>query len=235
MAKLNIVHIIFIMRVGGAENMLADLVNEQVKTANVSLIVVNRRIDQVLIDRLSPKVKVYYAERSEKSRNPFDLLKIWLWLFKLKADVIHCHQHNLINFLPFWKNKMVVTVHTIGVQVKNLNKYKKVFAISDAVKNDLFKRGRIQSTVIYNGIETPNIKPKMLNEINCSPIFKIVQVSRLRHEVKGQHLAIEAIHILRNIHHLDVELYLVGTGPSLQYLKKLTQKYNLETVLFFLG
>lgn len=235
MAKINIVHVIFVMQVGGAENMLADLVNEQVKTANVSIIVVNKKIDQVLINRLSPNVNVYYADRTEKSRNPFVLLKIWFWLLKLNADVIHCHQHNLINFFPFWKHKMVVTIHTVGVQVNNLKKYKKVFAISDAVKNDLLKRGGIQSTVIYNGIETPNIKPKQINYINASPTFKIVQVSRLRHEVKGQHLAIEAINIIRNILHQDVQISFIGTGPSLPYLEELTKKYNLEDCVFFLG
>lgn len=235
MAKINIVHVIFVMRVGGAENMLADLVNEQVKTANVSIIIVNRKIDQVLIDRLSPDVNVYFAERDEKSKNPLVLCKIWYWLYKLKADVIHCHQHNLINYLPFWKNRMVVTIHTVGVEVKNLKKYKKVFAISDAVKNDLYKRGGIKSTVIYNGIKTPNIKPKELSDANNETAFKIVQVSRLRHEVKGQHLAIEAIHTIKNVLHQNVELYFIGTGPSLQYLKELTKEYNLEHCIFFLG
>lgn len=235
MTKINIVHVIFVMRVGGAENMLTDLVNEQVKTANVSIIVVNSKIDQILIDRLSPAVKVYYAERNEQSRNPFVLFKIWFWLFNLKADVIHCHQHNLINYLPFWKNKMVVTIHTVGVEVKNLRKYKKVYAISDAVRNDLLKRGGINATVVYNGIETPNIKPKQLNTVNSAASFKIVQVSRLIHEVKGQHLAIEAIHKLRTTLNLDVQLYFIGRGPSLQYLSELTKEYNLENSVFFLG
>jgi glycosyltransferase involved in cell wall biosynthesis len=235
MAKINIVHVIFMMKVGGAENMLADLVNEQAKKANVYIIIVNSQFDRALMDRILPNVTIFNVGREVGSRNPFVLLKIWLWLFRHKVDVIHCHQHNLVNMLPFWKNKSVVTIHSLGVQVQNLKKYKKVFSISDAVMNDLLRRGGIQSTVIYNGVKAPIIRQKDLNGFNTSPSFRIVQVSRLIHEVKGQHLAIEAIHKLKNLGYQNVQLYFIGTGPSLSFLKKLITKYDLEQNIFFLG
>lgn len=235
MSKINIVHIIFLMKVGGAENMLADLVNEQVNKANVTIIIVNDQFDKMLLERISPKVKVYYAGRKEGSRNPFIFLKIWHWVLRHKADVIHCHQHNLVNFLPFWKHKTVITIHTVGVRTENLKKYKKVFSISAAVMQDLLTRGGLNSTLIYNGIQTTFIKTKTSQDYNASPLFKIVQVSRLRHEIKGQHLAIEAIHKLRELTNYNIQLYLIGTGPSLQFLKELIKKYKLEECVIFLG
>jgi glycosyltransferase involved in cell wall biosynthesis len=232
---VNVIHLIFLMENGGAENMLVDLVNEQVNHANVSIIVVNNQYNKLLISRISPKVQIVYLERKKGSLNPFVLFRIWNLLFKLKADVIHCHQQNLIQLLPFWRKKAVVTIHDVGVETKYLHKYKKVFAISSAVRQDLICRANIYSTVVLNGIQIANIKYKDTNKLTERLSYKIIQISRLLHEKKGQHLAIEAIHKLNKKEFSNIQLYFIGKGPSLNYLKDLVKLYNLEENIFFLG
>ncbi|HEY9362104.1 MAG TPA: glycosyltransferase [Chitinophagaceae bacterium] len=230
-----IVHLIFTMEVGGAENLLVDIANEQAKYADVLIIIVNNKLDGSITKRISKKVRVLCAERREGSWDLGAILKIWKWLISYHPDVIHCHQHNLINLLPFWRKRAVITVHESGVPTGNLKKYRTVFAISAAVRQAILNRGAIQSSVIHNGIAINHIRRKIISYYNGSRFYKIVQVSRLYHEIKGQRLAIEAIHNLHENGYTNIQLYFIGDGPSLEYLKKLTLELHLEKNIFFLG
>jgi glycosyltransferase involved in cell wall biosynthesis len=153
----------------------------------------------------------------------------------LKPEIIHCHQHKLIRFLPFWRKKTVMTVHDVGIPTINLKKYKKIFAISAAVQQDLLKRGQIHSCIVRNGIVVEDIRCKRAYLFNYDKSYKIVQISRLYHEKKGQHIAIQALGKLHEAGYSNLNLYFIGNGPSLEYLKKLAKELHLEQNIFFLG
>lgn len=229
---MKIVHIIFDLNTGGAETMLVDIINEQVKTVSVTLIVVNNQINEKLLDQIDKKVKLILIGRKERSRNPIPIIKLNWHLLKLNPYVIHCHNESVVRIIIF-RNKCVLTVHDVNIATKNFKFYIKLFAISKSVKKDIEQRSGIKPIVVYNGIRIDAIKQKENYDFN---IFKIVQVSRLDHEKKGQHILLEALNTLvykKEITNICVDF--IGEGNSLAYLKKLVEGYNLNEFVNFLG
>jgi glycosyltransferase involved in cell wall biosynthesis len=56
------------------------------------------------------------------------------------------------------------------------------------------------------------------------------------HDIKGQDIAIQAMRILVHEHGLvNCKLHLIGEGPSLPYLRQLTQDLNLSAYVHFAG
>jgi glycosyltransferase involved in cell wall biosynthesis len=121
----------------------------------------------------------------------------------------------------------------MGIPTLYLNKYIKLFAISKAVKSDILERSNIISEVIYNGIHNDIIQVR--EKQTFVRIFKIVQIGRLDHAIKGQHLVIEAIHTLKTQGLNNIQFDLIGTGNSELFLNELVIKYELEKQINFLG
>ena len=48
-----IVHLIFSLEVGGAENLLVDIANEQAKSHHVSIIIVNSKFNAAIAGRIN--------------------------------------------------------------------------------------------------------------------------------------------------------------------------------------
>lgn len=73
--------------------------------------------------------------------------------------------------------------------IRLLKKYDKLIAISDFVKKDLNDAGFGNVETIYNSIDVEAISSKANYQYdNKNQSFQIVQVARLEHEIKGQHL-----------------------------------------------
>src|SRR6478735_3402034 len=227
-STMRVCHISFSFLIGGIENMVVDILNEQSKTIDTHIVIVNNTYNQEIIDRISANVHVHFINRPQGNPNPFYIFKLWYLLLKLRVQVIHCHSPKLIMFLLPFKNKCIYTVHNIGISLKNLNRYKKLFAISHAVKEDLSKRGNLKSQLVYNGIHFDRFEKRSDYNLQHGEVFKIVQVSRLLHEQKGQDILIKALEELRLQNHLPkVELHIIGDGPSENYLSDLIAKHNL--------
>jgi glycosyltransferase involved in cell wall biosynthesis len=229
---MKIAHIIFDLNTGGAETMLVDIINEQVKTEQVALIIINDEINNRLLHQIDKQVNVIFIGRKEKSRNPIPLFILNWHLLQINADLIHCHHLSVIKII-FYKKNVVITIHTTGVPVEYLGKYKKVFAISNTVKKDIEVRCKVKPILVYNGIRLDEILKK---EDYTYKTFKIVQVSRLDHEIKGQHILLEALKILvyeKEIKNICVDF--IGEGKSFEYLKKLVEEYKIKEYVNFLG
>ncbi|GHV11252.1 hypothetical protein AGMMS49938_01590 [Fibrobacterales bacterium] len=65
--------------------------------------------------------------------------------------------------------------------------------------------------------------------------LKIVQVARLDHLGKGQHIAIQALSLLIGKGIKNISLNFIGEDPSLEYLKKITAELSLNQYVNFLG
>jgi hypothetical protein len=91
---MKIVHIIFALQTGGSETMLVDIVNEQVLKVDVNLVIINDSYNKELVQQIDNKVKVYFINRKEGSRNPFSVIKLNALLYYLNADIIHCHNQS---------------------------------------------------------------------------------------------------------------------------------------------
>jgi glycosyltransferase involved in cell wall biosynthesis len=228
---MKILHLIFAMQTGGAETMLVDIVNEQVKNNDLTIIVLNNQINKNLLATIDKKVKIILLRRNEQSRNLWYVLKLNWFLLINKPLITHCHNNAAIRIILF-RRKTLLTVHGLNVDTSYLNKYSKVFAISEAVKTDIEKRCSVKPIVIYNGINLSQILQKKNYEFSE---FKIVQVGRLNHEIKGQHILIHALKILLERDHLNMTLDFIGEGTSELYLKQLVKELNIEDKVNFLG
>jgi len=229
---MKITHVIFAMNIGGAEVMLVDLLNQQVKKQSVSLIVINSSICFSLLDKIDNQVKIVLIGRKEKSRSLLPIIKLNWYLLRIMPDIIHCHNHAVIKMIVL-KNNAVLTVHDVNVPTNNFKDYKKIFAISNAVKNNIEKRSSINPILVYNGIKVESINIKEDYTFN---IFRIIQVSRLDHNKKGQHILLKALKILvydRKIKNIKVDF--IGEGESLFFLKDLVLEYQLQNYVNFKG
>ncbi|WP_017259464.1 glycosyltransferase [Pedobacter arcticus] len=233
---MKVCHISFSFLIGGIENMLVDILEEQSQHIETTLIVINKNYDEKILNRISNRVKIILIDRPEGSKNPYYLAKLWLTLFRINPAVIHCHTPNIIDILSPFKSKCIYTSHTTGVPVENLHKYKRLFSISIAVQDDLMVRGGLTSEMIYNGIDFSLFKTKKNYTTQPDEQFKLVQVSRLLHEQKGQDISLEAISVLvNNLGVKNVHLDIIGDGPSEEYLKNLCENLKLQPYVSFLG
>jgi glycosyltransferase involved in cell wall biosynthesis len=232
---MKILHVIFCFPHDGAETMLVDIMNEQSKTDHVELIIINDLYNRDLIQTIDKKVKIHYLNRVPGSINPIKIIEFNFRVFKIQPDVIHFHDHNGIRFALYrGKALTFLTIHGLKFPITNFGKYDKLISISDAVKNDLLSGGSFESIVIYNGIDFSKIAVK--SAYNSSGVFKMVDVGRLCHEVKGQDILLKALHYLIYQKGIEsVKLDFIGEGPSLKYLQELMYQLKLDQFVNFLG
>ena len=230
---MNIVHVIWSLGTGGTESMLADIVNEQVKTNRVSVIIVNDLISEDILKRIDKKCQIYFCNRKTGSKNPLPLIKFNLLLWKLSPQIIHSHMDNLGRFIKLRRvAKVVRTIHCAMGDGHDNKYYDKLYAISEGVQKYTLKQG-YESTVVYNGIRTELISAKS-NESLCAKPIRIVNVGRLQ-EVKGQHILIEAAQKLIDMGYKDFSIDLIGDGENRATLEVLVEKLGLKTYVNFLG
>ena len=233
---MKILHLIFSLEVGGTETMLMDIANIQALDADVSIAVVNNEIQENVISQLSPDVHVYKIGRIPGTRSPLPILRLNLLLLHQRFDVIHCHNSNLAKLLfKRFHKRMFLTIHTTGIKDNSFMLYKKVFAISDAVKKDISERMAIETKVVKNGINTNSITAKrILNNSLGRRVFRIVQVGRLEMETKGQNVLIDAVKRLID-NEIKVRVDFIGAGSSELALKNQVKRLGIDNHVNFLG
>jgi glycosyltransferase involved in cell wall biosynthesis len=232
---MKICHIIFSLSTGGTENMLVDIVNEQVKTETVTLIIVNNIVNETIANKINSNVHVIRINRKPSSKNPIPLLKINYYLLHLKPDIIHFHNVKGIELiLPQFRKKAVLTIHDTKIRYPFFTRYKKVFAISQSVRQDILMHNGLEVEVIYNGIRIPSITAKQRQERDNR--FRIVQVGGLRHAKKGQDLLIMAMkQLVYDYGQTDICLNFIGEGTSFSFLEQLVVDSKLKNYITFLG
>ena len=236
---MKVLHVIFQFTVGGAETMLVDIANEQCKTADVYILIINDQIYEQLLQSFDKRVTIILINR--KRGNKIQLIstffKIQKLLSSIKPDAIHCHNNNLIYLFPFHREKTCVTVHSVNLSNKYLSYYGKIFAISKAVKIDLKERSNIESVLVYNGIKLDDFKQRI--KYNFNPTldeFKIIQIGRLSARQKAQDIAIKSISILAKTNpEINIQIYFLGEGESLEMLQKLAEDYQVNDKVTFMG
>lgn len=232
---MRIIHCIYSLNTGGAETLLIDILNEQIKKNQVFLIIVNAVYESDLLSKINKQVKVFFINRSPSSRSIFPLLQFNYRLLSLHPDAIHVHSTSLAAvMLPFFRHKMFFTAHCIGISSLHFHCFKKIYAISDAVKRDILSKGDFPVIVIPNGISVGQILRR--SNLMISGTFKIVQVARLYSEVKGQDILIQAVTLLkRQRPDINFRVDFIGEGISRESLETLVIKNKLVKCVRFLG
>jgi len=233
---MKIIHILWSLKYGGAETMLLDIINRQCIHHDVELLIVNQDNDDELLSQVNPRIRIRRINRPHRSKNPYYIFQINLFLLFSKADIIHSHMDDFVKYYPlsFLKNNLYLTIHSVRLGYKGIHKYNHLFAISDEVCESIRKQTGLETTVVYNGIDI-----KQFNREKNSPtnhLFKIIQIGRLDHPCKGQHLTLKAIHLLvTKYQYTDFHVDIIGEGNSEKYLKELCNQLKMDAYVTFCG
>ena len=240
---MRILHLIWSFGCGGAESLLVDLANIQSGHDEVCLVVVNDDIDRELLSALSVKIKVCFIGRPPGSRNPWYFLKLNAQILALRPDIIHAHVESLVSIVKVSAAPLVLTLHEARVSSDSIiARYRVIFCISEAVRQVLLCRSpNAVNKVIRNGIDFQKVaikkwRPDLL-DTQADRCFRVVQVSRLVHETKGQDVLLKAMHRVINTLQLGcaITLDIIGEGSSEKYLKDLVTELGISSSVRFLG
>jgi len=117
--------------------------------------------------------------------------------------------------------------------------YDNVICVSDYVRERLVGKALItpNAVTVHNGVDLAQFVPDRSSKGFASKGFQCLVAGNLKHE-KGVHTVIEALVQLKKEQRLnDITLTLVGSGPEpyMTFLKALTAKHRLQSVVKFLG
>ncbi|SEM80914.1 Glycosyltransferase involved in cell wall bisynthesis [bacterium A37T11] len=231
---MKIVHCIFTMHTGGSQMLVVDILNSLCRDNEVYLIVINDEWSNDIIARLDKRIRIYFLYRPRGSKNPLYIFRLNFLLWRIDPTIIHCHEPNMVNMILFKKSLCILTVHDVGIKNLFHKNYQKLISISDAVFEDIKDRFNTSSEIIYNGIDFDKFEKSSFKEYDINKPLKLIQISRLIHEKKGQDILIKAVTELLQ-YNILFELYFVGDGPSLEYLENLVVREGIESMVYFLG
>lgn len=235
---MKILHVIWSFNFGGIETMLVNIANEQVVLGHeVGVLVVDAgKTNPDLVKTLDSHIRLFCANRKWGVKDIFAILRLNEIIGGFRPDVIHLHSSSIFKYLfPRYRKFCNVTLHGLcnKQNTDHIEKVPRVFAISQSVAKDLMQKKGVASMVNPNGIRPELIRAKCTERDSC--LFRIVQVSRLEHLKKGQHILIEAAKSLLDNGITNFAIDFIGNGDSLEYLKQLAQNNNMEEHVHFLG
>lgn len=234
--KMKIVHLIFNFRIGGMETMLVDIMNHQAEAGHdLVLMLINDDHDSSLISMLDKRIEIVCLHRNEGSHNP-----VWFWrvnraISKLRPDIVHSHNVMALGYLfPKRSYRLVFTHHTTGVgHINYLRKADCQVAISKAVADDVAARLGFECQTIMNGIPFDAIVQRDRRPLDPDKGIRILQLGRLRHAVKGQHLTLKALSILKSRYNLHVDF--IGDGPFRNDIENIAHELGVADMITFFG
>jgi glycosyltransferase involved in cell wall biosynthesis len=233
-----IAHIIWSMNSGGSENLLIDELANFPNCHNLHLFVVNKG-PNVLLTNVPVNVKVHCIGRIPGAGflPPITAVaKLTHALRQEHPDVLVCHQVNLVRLLRFVKGRRIARVHNVQTSVNNdANAFDQIVAISAAVAEYVREQTPLTSpVVVYNGIPVSEFSKR--TSWDCPAKFRLLQVGRLDHQIKGQDLSLRALRICNERNSsFDWHIDFIGDGQSMNVLVKLSQKLDIEERVSFLG
>lgn len=232
---MRVTHVIFNMRTGGTETMLIDIMEQQaIQGAEVSLVIINDDNEPQLLQTVPVNIKVVCIGRPTGSKNPWYILMYNRALRRLRPDVIHIHTVKAAGMIIGHPAPLGLTVHCCEAPLSYLDRYSRVWAISHAVETDIQSRYALPSTIVYNGVATQRITQRIAPPAMPST-FKLIQVGRLVSQIKGQDMLIDAVAALVKNRGLDIDLTIVGEGPSREQLVQQATQSQIQGRVHFLG
>ena len=228
---MRIAHIIWALETGGAETMLVDIVNEQIITEQVAILVVNDMVNKSLAGKIDSKCKLRFFGRKLGSKSLMPWIKLNVFLWKYSPDVIHFHLEGMRRMV-FHPAPKVFTIHNMHTLGKEYPKYDALYAISDAVK-DLTKQQGFEATTICNGIHPEEILEK--KDFQKKKSYRLVCVGRLFTPHKGQDILVDALAKLRDKGITNFHLDFIGDGESRPELEMQIRSLGMDEYVTVVG
>lgn len=232
---MTIIHCIWSFEIGGAETMLVDIANRQCRTDRVFVVIVNNVYSKDLVGTFAPEVEVVRLERRPGSKGIWWLMRMYGLFARLRPDVIHVHNHDLLKVVSSHAAKsLFFTAHALSVPVENLHTGVTVVAISHAVADDLKRRhAKSKIVTIPNGVDVDAIRFKADYAVGGK--VRLVQVGRLNIGVKGQDLLLGCLARLHRGGHGEYEVHFIGDGPDRHVLEGMAAELEISDSVFFHG
>lgn len=236
---MKIVHITWMFTFGGIETMLVNICNEQVKLGHeVHIVVMQDGVtEKTLRKALDQHVKVHYCHRSEGGSLLLPALRLNWLLLKLNPNTIHLHSSGIIRLIGPRKFRNIAnsTLHALPKKENTMaiKQIPRVFSISNAVRQALLAYNGTESICNPNGIRPELIKQRQSGD--WKDTLQIVQVGRLDHGDKGQHILIQAGGELLKRGYQNFMINFIGDGASRPYLEGLVQELGLGQNVTFYG
>ena len=227
---MRIAHLTWSLGIGGIQTMLIEIANRQIAAGHeVGIFVIDSYVSEYITSKLDPKIEVFYMGRTRGHKAIIPFIKLNWYLWRYKADIIHSHAANLIKVV-FVKKPIIGTVHGNRFVRGDFSPYPAIYAISKSIQDDCLKCG-LHAEVIENGIPCDKIKQRSISQNR--EVYKIVQVSRVLFEHKGQDLLLEAVSRLRKRiidmgDSFHVELHFVGDGVDFEKLQIMIKELKME-------
>lgn len=219
--------------------MLVNICNEQIKLGHdVHLIVMqDSTVESTLYDSLDKRIKLHYGHRKNGGNLLLPMLRLNYLLCQLHPNVIHIHSSSMYKLIlaPWHKKITNATLHALPKprNTHSINLVPRVFSISNAVRQALLAYNGTESICNPNGIRPELIKQRQSGD--WKDTLQIVQVGRLDHGDKGQHILIQAGGELLKRGYQNFMINFIGDGASRPYLEGLVQELGLGQNVTFYG
>lgn len=235
---MKVLHITYAFGLGGIETMLRNIANAQAAEGHeIHIVVINNIVNKELRDSLDRRIVFRCIGRRPGSKSPLPYIRLNIMLRSIGADVIHLHYSSIARFvcLPSLKRRLCETQHDVCNEQNShyLYKCRRIYAISNVVQTDITTWTGLKSEVVLNGIDVDSISHAKGGR--KSSMLRIVQVSRLMHEKKGQHVLIKGVSQLVKRGYCEIHLDLIGDGESRGYLENLVAELGMHDYVSFLG
>lgn len=246
--KLNLLHVISGLGVGGAEKLLIDLVKFADKNVfNVFVCYVTRGQDRLEDEIRKQAVQVFCLGRRRKTPGFFALFGLIKIIIDKKIDIVHTHlkgadicgriagfltkrpviistKHNTFNEKYYYTvlNRILATATT-----------DKVVVVSKKVREFCLNVDRVPSKkllLIYNGVNCADFEAND-DSRDSYPTFGTV-ASFI--EQKGHGFLLEAVAMVKR-KHPDIKLLLVGEGILKGKMEEMCEALDLQENVMFLG
>jgi len=256
---MKVIRVVSELDFGGVEQVLANSLPILLKTKKLDIsILVLGKGGQIANELRNQGIQVTVLSKNPRIPNIILLYKLWRLIKKSKPEVVHC-QGGEANFHGILAASFAGVKNIIGeeIGIPNHHSYwkyvfrvvysraKKVIVISNAVKSAVVALGEVPSektVVVYNPIH-PRFcingrRDNKIKNLNEQPKQELVFVTTCRLvPIKNLERLIHAFYQLtiRSIPGNEFLLWIIGDGPELDKLEKLTSKLNLSDKVTFFG
>lgn len=252
--NINVLHLVSSLKVGGLEKLLVEFIkSSQVNAQGINFVVMvmNDQVSEEMKNELlSTKYKIYFLNRKQGHKHLKYLFNLFKIIKENDINMIHTHNYGSKNWsvlCKFFKPSLnlVYTIHSSmrGKKEGRIDRtIQKLFVDSNiAISDEIFKiaqKKRFKNVVkIYNGVDVK--KFSLSNKKQKNDVFKIINIGRLTHKIKGQDVLINALGRCKK-KGINFKCDIVGgvydyDNDSLEYLKELVKENKLENEINFLG
>jgi glycosyltransferase involved in cell wall biosynthesis len=236
---MRLMHIISSLNIGGAEKLLLDLVERQIKN-NLTIHVHILKRTNSFLEKAFFRLKCNLSFGKGNPYNPRQFFELKKQIESFQPDIVHAH----LTPAQVWSalvghDNLVTTEHNTYNRRRNwffkpldflmYTRFRKIACITSATKLSLITWNPSVArkvVVIHNGVDLAKFKKRVRTN---TAIQKIIMIARFEPQ-KDQDTLIKAL-----ARHANLNLILVGDGIRRNQLEDLVRLNEIEDRVHFLG